>query len=148
MVNTLDLNNYCMSPLNMKAVWYQGIKCQTLLQDLIKYVGCLINLSKYQVTFQINCKENGPCGYFLLTFTEIVGLAYVDADQRHELELTEPLPRAGWQGQEVAQVGYLGVDKVPAELASALGRLASVEPATADEESELAGEVWDNKSAL
>lgn len=91
---------------------------------------------------------------WLLTFTEIVGLAYVDTDERHELQLAEALPRAGWQGQEVAQVGYLGVDKVPAELASTLGRLASVEPATAEKESqsklELGGEdsCWDHKSVL
>ena len=54
---------------------------------------------------------------------EVVGLPDVDADECHELELRQPLPGGGGQGEEVAQHGHLRVDHVAAHLAGALGRL-------------------------
>ena len=67
------------------------------------------------------------------TLLEVVGLAHVHADQGHELQLGQPLPSGGRQGQEVPQVGDLRVDQVPPQLARALGGLAGVEAATRQE---------------
>lgn len=64
----------------------------------------------------------------VLTLLEVVGLPDVDADESHELELGEPLPGGRGQREQVPQVGDLGVDQVPAELARPLRRLRRVEP--------------------
>ena len=64
-----------------------------------------------------------------LTMLEVVGLAHVYTNQRHQLQLGQTLSGGGGQRQEVAQVGNLGVDQISAQLGGAFGRFVGIKAA-------------------
>lgn len=59
---------------------------------------------------------------------EVIGLSDVDADQGHELQLGQPLPRGRRKRKEIPQVGNFGVDEISPEFAGPFRRFRRVEP--------------------